>query len=152
MMDIKQFRFYDLDLRMESYKDLYMNAYGEACEINEYGEVEVVDDNVIIDEFTGFLLDGKQLFTSDVIKTTIEASSGDIVEVFGIVYMEPEINSFAVEFWITEEENTEYLDLMSYMAMLGEQSEIHGICYDELTDEEIEDIRRIKGDGKEEEW
>lgn len=152
MMDIKQFRFYNLDLRMESYKDLYMNAYGEACEINEFGEVEVVDDNVIIDEFTGFLLDGRQLFTSDVLRTTIEASSGETVEVFGIVYMEPEINSFAVEFWITEEEDTEYLDLMSYMAMFGEQSEIHGIYYDDLTDEDIENIRRIKDDGEEAEW
>lgn len=151
MMDIKQFRFYNLDLRMESYKDLYMNAYGEACEINEYGEVEVVDDNVIIDEFTGFLLDGKQLFTSDVLRTTIEASSGETVEIFSIVYLEPEINAFAVEL-LADGIDFEYIDLMSFMGFYGDQTEIHGIYYDDLTDEDIDNIRRIKDDGKEEEW
>src|SRR5574344_581709 len=150
MMDIKQFRFYDLDLRMESYKDLYMDAYGEACEINEFGEVEI-SDNIVIDEFTGFLLDGKQLFTSDVIKTTVEASSGETVEMFSIVYLEPEINAFAVEF-LADGIDFEYIDLMSFMGFYGEQSEIHGIYYDELTDEEIEDIRRMKDDGKGAEW
>lgn len=150
MMDIKQFRFYNLDLRMESYKDLYMNAYGEACEINEFGEVEI-SDNIVIDEFTGFLLDGKQLFTSDVIKTTIEASSGETVEMFSIVYLEPEINAFAVEL-LADGIDFEYIDLMSFMGFYGEQSEIHGIYYDDLTDEDIDNIRRMKDDGKGAEW
>lgn len=150
-MDIKQFRFYDLDLGMESYKDIFINAYGEPCELNKYGEMEVVDDRIVIDEFTGFTILGKQLFTSDVLKMTIEDSLGEVMEVYGIVYNEPEINSFAVEFPTSTDGDTDYLDLMSYMALFGEQTEIVGIYFDELTEEEIEDMKRLDS-GEEEEW
>lgn len=149
-MDMKRFRFYDLDLRAESYKDFYINSYGEACEINEFGEVEVSKDNIIVDEFTGFLLDEEPLFTSDLVNTTLETSSGETGGMLGLVYFEPEINSFAVEFWLAED--TGYISLVDYMSMFGDQTEIQGIYYDDLTDEEIERIIRAEDDGEEAEW
>lgn len=144
MSNIRQFRFFDLDLGIEPYNNIYLNEYGEACEMDRYGEMEIVEERVISDEFTGFFLDGEQLFTSDILQTAIETEEGDTVYVFGIVYYEPEIDSLAVELPASDPEEREFVDLVSYMETFGEESEIFGNLYENLSKEELEEIRESR--------